>query len=356
MNISAIRTRWAAVGAAVAISMGAGGIGIGHAVTDSGAKPIVKNIEPCRLASTRPAPDTVGSRTTGIGPDETYDLDGWGSVGNCNLPNGTAGLALNVTAVGPTAPTFLTIFPAGVARPVTSNLNPTPGQPPTPNAVNVDLNASGRFSVYNLAGSVHVIVDVVGIYDDHNHDDRYYTEAEVDAQIAQIEVSVTNVESNVTNLSTSVTEVEEDLTEVTDDLAAVEEDVATGYALGPLPAITFGAPDPQILAEFSLPAGDYLVTASVVANNNSLTTEARANCILTLCPLCQGNLELLGRRAHAGGNGRPLPILYFTQLLGLALGCTPREVGLRHNLVPIGIEPHLLAARPEATALEGSHD
>jgi len=84
--------------------------------------------------------------------------------------------------------------------------------------------------------------------------------------------------------------------------------------------------------------------------------EREANCILTVCPLCQGNLELLGRRGGVGGNGRPLPVLYFTQLLGLALGCSPSEVGLRHNLVPIGIEPHLLTKRPEATASEASHD
>jgi hypothetical protein len=31
---------------------------------------------------------------------------------------------------------------------------------------------------------VHVIVDVTGYYVDHTHDDRYYTEAEVDAAIA----------------------------------------------------------------------------------------------------------------------------------------------------------------------------
>ena len=80
--------------------------------------------------------------------------------------------------------------------------------------------------------------------------------------------------------------------------------------------------------------------------------ERDANCILTVCPLCQGNLELLGRRARVG-NGRPLPVLYFTQLLGLALGCTPREVGLRHNLVPVGIEPRPLAAPPAAPDTAG---
>jgi len=43
-------------------------------------------------------------------------------------------LALNVTAIGATAPTFLTVWPGGT-RPTASSLNPVPGQPPTPNGV-----------------------------------------------------------------------------------------------------------------------------------------------------------------------------------------------------------------------------
>jgi hypothetical protein len=182
MNASLLRTRWAAIGAAVAVSLGAGGIGISQATTSSGEKPIYVPIEPCRLADTRPA-FNVGPRSTPLGSAETYTLSGWGTVGDCNLPTATTGLSLNVTAVGPTLPTFLTLFPAAFTLPNASHLNPAPGQPPTPNAVNVDLDTSGEFSIYNLQGAVHIIVDVVGYYDDHTHDDRYYTESEVDAAI-----------------------------------------------------------------------------------------------------------------------------------------------------------------------------
>ncbi|MEN8114771.1 MAG: hypothetical protein ABFS21_10335, partial [Actinomycetota bacterium] len=68
-----------------------------------------------------------------------------------------------------------------------------------------------------------------------------------------------------------------------------------------------------------------------------------ANCIVTVCPLCQANLDLL----NLNGNGRrpKIPILYFTQLIGLALGCTPEEVGLEHGLVPVDIEAPRLAAK-----------
>ena len=65
--------------------------------------------------------------------------------------------------------------------PDTANLNPSPGTSPTPNAVNIPLSESaGQFRVYNRFGSVGVFIDVMGYYDDHTHDDRYYTEEEAD--------------------------------------------------------------------------------------------------------------------------------------------------------------------------------
>lgn len=179
MPASLFRTRWAAIGAAVAVSLGAGGISISQATTSSGEVPIYVPIEPCRLADTRPT-DLVGPRATPLGPTETYPLSGWGAVGNCALPGGTTGLSLNVTALDPTLPTFLTLFPSSSTLPKASHLNPAPGEPPTPNAVNVDLDASGKFSIYNKQGAVHIIIDVVGYYDHHTHDNQYYLKAEAD--------------------------------------------------------------------------------------------------------------------------------------------------------------------------------
>ncbi len=169
--MSMIRTRWAAVGAAVAITLGAGGIGLVDATSPSGASAYVP-INPCRLADIRP-------NTIGAGGSMTFE--GWGTTGACTLPTGTTGLALNVTAVGATQQTNLRFHPTGTAVPATANLNPTPGAPPTPNAVDVTLNAAnGRFDVYNRFGNVAVVIDVMGYYTDHDHDDRYYTQAQVE--------------------------------------------------------------------------------------------------------------------------------------------------------------------------------
>lgn len=167
---SAHRARWAAIGAAVAVTVGGGGFGIANAIVTENPKNVYVAIAPCRLADTRPGALNIGPRATPIGAGEVWTVAGTGDVaGPCNLPSGIKALQLNVTAVGATVATYLTLFPAGGAQPLASNLNPAPGQPPTPNSVTVTLAADGNFSIYNLTGTVDVIIDVVGYYDDHRH-------------------------------------------------------------------------------------------------------------------------------------------------------------------------------------------
>lgn len=173
-----LRTRWAAIGAAVAVSLGTGGIGLVHATVDSGDRPILVDINPCRLTDTRP--DTqVGPRATPLGEGEQYDITAHGANGNCNIPSDAIALSLNVTALNATSPTFVTVFPTDEAQPVTSNLNLLPGQAPTPNAVTTGLDGAGTFSLYNAFGTTDVIVDVNGYYEHHNHDDRYVQQDEM---------------------------------------------------------------------------------------------------------------------------------------------------------------------------------
>ena len=169
MKTNLLKTRWAAIGAAVAVTLGAGGLGISYATSPAGATAFVP-ITPCRVVDTRPAPDTVGTRTSPLGPEETYTVTAHGDNGNCTgIPTGATGLSLNVTALGATSGTFLTLWATGATQPTASNLNPQPGQPPTPNAVTTGVSASGQFNIFNKVGSVNVIVDIVGYYTDHQH-------------------------------------------------------------------------------------------------------------------------------------------------------------------------------------------
>lgn len=79
----------------------------------------------------------------------------------------------------------------------------------------------------------------------------------------------------------------------------------------------------------------------------SWARQADADCIVTTCPMCQANLELL-QDANSGFIFReaPMPILYFTQLVGLALGASAAAVGLHHNLVPLRFEFRPVAEAP----------
>ena len=144
-----------ALGIATAIAIGATGGG-----TPSSLVPI----SPCRLVDTRPTPLTVGTRSTPIGASQTVTFQVTGANGQCTVPSDATGIASNVTIVNPTASSYLTVFPADSTRPNASNLNWTPTSPPTPNQVTVALSGTGALKVFNLAGSVDVIIDVVGYY------------------------------------------------------------------------------------------------------------------------------------------------------------------------------------------------
>lgn len=174
----ALRSRWAAIGAAVAVSMGAGSIGFVQATIDSGVRPVLVDINPCRLTDTRAAAP-VGPRSTPLGENEEYDVAAHGVNGDCNIPAEAIALSLNVTALNATATTFVTVFPADEARPFSSNLNLVPGQPATPNAVTTGLDGDGMFTLYNAFGTTEIVVDVNGYYQDHNHDDRYVQQSDV---------------------------------------------------------------------------------------------------------------------------------------------------------------------------------
>lgn len=153
-------------------------MGLVQATSPSGATTLVP-ITPCRAVDTRPDL-TVGPRSTPLGSGETMTVVSAGGECTGLIPPGATGLSMNVTAVGATESTFLTIWPEGPVRPNASSLNPEPSTPPTPNAVTTAISAAGNFQVFNLTGSVDIIIDINGYYVDHDHDDRYYPKAQAD--------------------------------------------------------------------------------------------------------------------------------------------------------------------------------
>ena len=173
------RTRWAAVGAAVAVTLGAGGVSLTQAAISDGEKPVYIALDaPCRIVDTR-ADSNVGPKNTVLAAGETnaYEIQVTGAHGNCTgplaVPAGATGVALNVTAIARTAPvtgrSYFTVYPADAPRPVTSNLNFLADQPPVPNKVDVGLSDDGKIRIYNNEGEADVAVDVFGYYIDHTH-------------------------------------------------------------------------------------------------------------------------------------------------------------------------------------------
>jgi hypothetical protein len=180
------RSHWAAVGAAVAVVLGAGSVGIARATVSTGSKAVLVPIAPCRLADTRPGGDNVGPRAAPLGPGEVHTFTVHGTNGKCTIPTDATAVVANVTVVAPTADSFVTLWPADQGRPLTSNLNFSAGQAPFPNGVTIPLSADGKLSAFNLAGFVHLIIDVSAYTADHVHDDRYYTRDQTDERIAAI--------------------------------------------------------------------------------------------------------------------------------------------------------------------------
>ena len=185
-RVGLLRTRWAAVGAAVAVTLGAGGLSMAQAAIDTGDRPVTVTIAAERILDTRTDLGLSGRFADGA----PRDLQVTGSVptasgGSKNVvPTDAIGVLVNVTVVAPTHEGFLSLRPQGATGdPTTSTVNFVPGSI-EPNAATVDLN-DGKIQIWvetsSDAGSADVLIDVVGYTIGHTHDDRYYTEADIDA-------------------------------------------------------------------------------------------------------------------------------------------------------------------------------
>ncbi|MHB1853433.1 MAG: IPT/TIG domain-containing protein [Acidimicrobiales bacterium] len=117
-------------------------------------------VAPQRIADTRPGSGhPYAGQTLSPGGALTVQVAGAGGI----PATGADAVVMNVTAADATAPSFLTLYPAGAARPLASNLNFTAGQT-VANQVVMPLGTGGAVTVYNAQGSVDVIVDVAGWY------------------------------------------------------------------------------------------------------------------------------------------------------------------------------------------------
>jgi hypothetical protein len=155
------RSRWAAIGAAVAVTLGGG-----TAIKYAGAAPgdVVQNsfvpLSPTRILDTRPAPSNVGGFLGPLTAGQTHTFQVTGVAG---VPANATAVVMNITVTGTNDAGYLTVYPAGAALPTASNLNWASGVT-IPNLVTVKIGAAGKVSVFNFTGNAHVIADVAGYY------------------------------------------------------------------------------------------------------------------------------------------------------------------------------------------------
>ena len=138
-------------------SAGAGPVGVG--VRNSFTAPTVAGayvpVTPARLLDTR----TNGSGGVPAAGITTLQVTGHGGV-----PVGAAAVVVNLTAVTPAAPGYLTAYPAGTTRPTTSSVNFATGTT-VANLAAVKLSPGGALTV--ASGSprpTQLVVDVQGYY------------------------------------------------------------------------------------------------------------------------------------------------------------------------------------------------
>src|SRR5512141_2062376 len=119
------RSRWAAVGAAIAVTLG-GGTALHFALAAPGdvvASSFVP-ISPTRILDTRPGTQNVGGF---VGPLSATTSHTFQVTGVAGVPANATAVVMNVTVDKPSASSFLTVYPAGATRPTASNLNWTAG-------------------------------------------------------------------------------------------------------------------------------------------------------------------------------------------------------------------------------------
>ena len=116
---------------------------------------------PSRVLETRVADGQIGYQGGTPAAGQTVEVDVLHS--NLSVVAQTArAVVINVTATNPAAPGFVTVWPCGTPRPVSSSLNLSASDTQS-NAIVVGLGAAGKVCIYTQSGT-DLIADVNGIF------------------------------------------------------------------------------------------------------------------------------------------------------------------------------------------------
>jgi alpha-tubulin suppressor-like RCC1 family protein len=120
-------------------------------------------LSPTRLLDTRAGSTTVDGVAVGGGALGAHETRHVPVAGRGGVAPDAVGVALNVTATEGRPGTFLTVFPTGGPTPNASNLNLLADETAA-NMVVAKIGTGGQLDIYNEAGQIHVVVDVLGYF------------------------------------------------------------------------------------------------------------------------------------------------------------------------------------------------
>jgi len=117
---------------------------------------LLQPVAPYRVLDTR--------STVALGPGESRALQVAGTGAAAGVPaSGVSAVVVNLTVTRPTASGHLTVYPGGQSLPSSSSLNFLAGETRANRAI-VSVGPDGTITIYNRAGTSHVVVDVNGWY------------------------------------------------------------------------------------------------------------------------------------------------------------------------------------------------
>jgi len=96
------------------------------------------------------------------------------------------------------------------------------------------------------------------------------------------------------------------------------------------------------------------LTQAVLDLSNAILADAQAagaDIIVTGCPMCHSNLDMRQKKIQSTGLGRyDMPVLYLSEVLGLAAGLSCDEIGLNRHFIRATGVAHRAQAAPEPAA------
>jgi hypothetical protein len=132
----------------------------------AGAEPVPMDfytVTPCRIIDTRNVNGPTGGPVLVSGTIRTFPI-----AGSCGVPADALSVAVNITAVEPTAAGFLGLFPSGITPPLVATITFGAAQTRANNAI-LGLTGAvpGSIDVQTtlaVAGTSHLVLDVTGYF------------------------------------------------------------------------------------------------------------------------------------------------------------------------------------------------